>query len=90
MTTRHRTPRPAWGGGAEDKTRPPPSDRDPGNADENRYSRRRPPKRLCSASALSGLFVIQQQALAGWQAWRGVGLPGGECVNVGPEARGPG
>lgn len=42
-----------------------------------------------SASALSGLFVIQQQDLAGCQACM-ESTSQGECVNAGPQAVGPG
>lgn len=41
------------------------------------------------ASALSGLFVIQQQDLAGSQAGMESSSQG-ECVNAGPQAVGPG
>lgn len=41
-----------------------------------------------TASALSGLFVIQQQDLAGCQAGM-ESTSQGECVNAGPQAVGP-
>lgn len=41
------------------------------------------------ASALSGLFVIQQQDLADCQAGM-ESASQGKCVNVGPQAVGPG